>query len=135
MTNIKEFIEGLPKTELHLHIEGSLEPELMFELAKRNHIDLPFATVEEVRAAYEFSELQDFLDIYYQGMGVLQTEQDFFDLTMAYLTRVHAQNVVHVEIFSTHKVTLIAAFPLKLWSAVFPAHWKLARPNTALPPG
>lgn len=99
MTNIKEFIEGLPKTELHLHIEGSLEPELMFELAKRNHIDLPFATVEDVRAAYEFSELQDFLDIYYQGMGVLQTEQDFYDLTMAYLTKVHAQNVIHVEIF------------------------------------
>ncbi len=99
MTDIKEFIEGLPKTELHLHIEGSLEPELMFDLAKRNNIDLPFATVEEVRAAYEFSELQDFLDIYYQGMGVLQTEQDFYDLTMAYLTKVHAQNVMHVEIF------------------------------------
>ena len=99
MSGMTEFIEGLPKTELHLHIEGSLEPELMFELAKRNKIDLPFANVAEVRAAYEFSDLQDFLGIYYQGMGVLQTEQDFYDLTMAYLTRVHAQNVMHVEIF------------------------------------
>ena len=99
MTVLRKFIEGLPKTELHLHIEGSLEPELMFSLAKRNNISLPFETIEDVRAAYEFSELQDFLDIYYQGMGVLQTEQDFYDLTMAYLNRVHSQNVMHVEIF------------------------------------
>ncbi len=99
MTDIKKFIEGLPKTELHLHIEGSLEPELMFELAKRNKIKLPYASVEEVRKAYEFSELQDFLDIYYQGMGVLQNEQDFYDLTMAYLEKMHAQKVMHVEIF------------------------------------
>ncbi|MCG8491511.1 MAG: adenosine deaminase [Sneathiellales bacterium] len=95
----KEFIEGLPKTELHLHIEGSLEPEQMFEFAKRNKVDLPFADVEEIRAAYQFSELQDFLDIYYQGMGVLLTEQDFYDLTWAYLKKVHSQNVIHVEIF------------------------------------
>lgn len=95
----KEFIEGLPKTELHLHIEGSLEPEQMFTFAKRNKVDLPFANVEEIRAAYQFSELQDFLDIYYQGMGVLQTEQDFYDLTWAYLEKVHSQNVIHVEIF------------------------------------
>lgn len=95
----KDFIEGLPKTELHLHIEGSLEPEQMFEFAKRNKVDLPFANVEEIRAAYEFSELQDFLDIYYQGMGVLQTEQDYYDLTWAYLEKVHGQNVIHVEIF------------------------------------
>jgi len=95
----KEFIEGLPKTELHLHIEGSLEPEQMFEFAKRNKVHLPFANVEEIRAAYEFSELQDFLDIYYQGMGVLQTEQDYYDLTWAYLEKIHGQNVIHVEIF------------------------------------
>jgi adenosine deaminase len=93
------FIEGLPKVELHLHIEGSLEPELMFALAKRNKIKIPFKNVAEVRKAYNFSNLQDFLDIYYQGMGVLQKEQDFYDLTMAYLKRVAAQNVVHTEIF------------------------------------
>lgn len=93
------FIAGLPKAELHLHIEGSLEPELMFELAQRNAVAIPFASVEEVRAAYAFSNLQDFLDIYYQGMGVLQTEQDYFDLTAAYLARAHADAVRHVEIF------------------------------------
>jgi len=94
-----EFIAKLPKAELHLHIEGSLEPELMFELAQRNGVDIPFASVEEVRAAYDFSNLQDFLDIYYQGMGVLLKEQDFFDLTIAYLERANADNVRHVEIF------------------------------------
>lgn len=93
------FIAALPKAELHLHIEGSLEPELMFELARRNNFTIPFASVEEVRAAYAFSNLQDFLDIYYQGMGVLITEQDFYDLTAAYLARAHADNVRHVEIF------------------------------------
>ncbi len=99
MTDLSAFIKDLPKVELHLHIEGSLEPELMFELAKRNQIDLPFKSVEEVRTAYEFTELQDFLDIYYQGMGVLQTEQDFYDLTDAYLKKIHSQNVIHTEIF------------------------------------
>lgn len=99
MSEIINFIKGLPKTELHLHLEGSLEPELMFELAKRNDINLPFATVEEIREAYQFSELQDFLDIYYQGMGVLQTQQDFYDLTYAYLSKVAEQNVMHVEVF------------------------------------
>jgi adenosine deaminase len=93
------FIAGLPKAELHLHIEGSLEPELMFDLARRNGIAIPFANVEEVRAAYAFSNLQDFLDIYYQGMSVLITEQDFHDLTAAYLARARADNVRHVEIF------------------------------------
>lgn len=93
------FIAGLPKAELHLHIEGSLEPELMFALAQRNGAPIPFASAEEVRAAYAFSNLQDFLDIYYQGMGVLRTEQDFHDLTAAYLARARADNVRHVEIF------------------------------------
>ncbi len=96
---MKSFIEGLPKAELHLHIEGSFEPELMFSIAKRNKIALPFADVEAIRKAYEFTELQDFLDIYYQGMSVLQTKQDFFDLTWDYLQRVHKENVRHVEIF------------------------------------
>jgi len=93
------FIAALPKAELHLHIEGSLEPELMFELARRNGIAPPFATVGDVRAAYAFSNLQDFLDIYYRGRGVLQPEQDFYDLTAAYLARAHADGVRHAEIF------------------------------------
>lgn len=99
MTALRRFIEDMPKVELHLHIEGSLEPELMFELAQRNKIDIPFKSVEEVREAYNFGNLQDFLDIYYQGMNVLQTKQDFYDLTYAYLTKVAAQNVMHTEIF------------------------------------
>lgn len=99
MSNMNALIEALPKAELHLHIEGSLEPEQLLEFADRNKVDLPFKTLEEVRAAYEFSNLQDFLDIYYQGMSVLQTEDDFHDLTDAYLKRVAADNVRHVEIF------------------------------------
>lgn len=95
----RAFIAALPKVELHLHIEGSLEPELMVALARRNGIPIPFASVEEVRAAYAFANLQDFLDIYYQGMAVLQTEADFYDLTMAYARRVAADTVRHVEIF------------------------------------
>lgn len=94
-----DFARRLPKAELHLHIEGSLEPEMMVALARRNKIDIPFKSVEEARAAYEFSNLQDFLDIYYQGMNVLRTEEDFFDLTMAYLNRARADNVRHAEIF------------------------------------
>ena len=93
------FVRALPKAELHLHIEGTLEPEMMFDLAARNGIDLPFATVDEVRAAYEFSDLQSFLDIYYQGAAVLVTEQDFFDLMYAYLGRAAADGVRRAEIF------------------------------------
>jgi adenosine deaminase len=96
---VETFIRALPKIELHLHIEGSLEPELMFELAHRNNIDIPFKSAEEVRAAYEFSNLQDFLDIYYQGANVLIEEQDFFDLCWAYLLRCQQDNVQHSEIF------------------------------------
>jgi adenosine deaminase len=99
MTDLTAFIRGLPKAELHLHIEGSLEPEQMFELARRNRIALPFATVEAVREAYAFSNLQDFLDIYYQGADVLRTEQDFHDLAMAYFRRVAADGCRHVELF------------------------------------
>lgn len=89
----------LPKAELHLHIEGTLEPELMFKLAQRNKINLPFNTVEDVKKAYQFSNLQSFLDIYYQGANVLQTQEDFYDLTYAYLTKISNQNVKHIEIF------------------------------------
>ena len=96
---LEAFAAGLPKAELHLHIEGSLEPEQMFEFGRRNRIDLPFASVEEVREAYAFSNLQDFLDIYYQGAGVLQTEEDFHDLAMAYFRRLAADGGRHAEIF------------------------------------
>ena len=96
---MKEFIKALPKIELHLHIEGTLEPGLLFNLAQRNKIKLPFSSEAEVRAAYEFTDLQSFLDIYYQGANVLIQEQDFFDLTWAYLLRCQQDNVVHTEIF------------------------------------
>jgi adenosine deaminase len=99
MTELDSFIAGLPKAELHMHIEGSLEPELMFALAKRNGVAIPFASVEEVRAAYSFSRLQDFLDIYYAGADVLRTEEDFRDLGAAYFERAAADNVTHSEIF------------------------------------
>ncbi|MFT4601207.1 MAG: adenosine deaminase [Arenicella sp.] len=95
---MKIFIENLPKAELHLHIEGTFEPELMFEIAQRNAIDIPFNSVEEIRAAYKFDCLQDFLDIYYQGAGVLIKERDFYDLTWAYLQKCADQNVRHTEI-------------------------------------
>ena len=92
-------INNLPKAELHLHIEGTLEPELMFMLAERNGIELPYNSVDDIRQAYQFSDLQSFLDIYYAGAGVLQTEQDFYELTWAYLERCKQDNVVHTEIF------------------------------------
>ncbi len=97
--SLEAFARGLPKAELHIHIEGSLEPELMFALARRNGVDLPFDTEEAVRAAYAFSNLQDFLDIYYQGAAVLKTEADFRDLALAYFRRLHADGGVHAEIF------------------------------------
>jgi len=96
---MKTFIENLPKAELHLHIEGTFEPELMFKIAQRNGIEIPYENVEALRKAYDFSQLQDFLDVYYQGMNVLQKEQDFYDLTWAYLQKIHTQNVLHTEIF------------------------------------
>jgi len=99
MSDLASFIRGLPKAELHLHIEGSLEPEQMFEFARRNRIALPFASVEALRAAYDFSNLQDFLDIYYQGADVLRTEADFRDLALAYFRRAAADGARHAEIF------------------------------------
>lgn len=96
---MEEFIRGLPKAELHLHIEGTLEPELMFELAERNQLEIPYGSVDEVRAAYEFDDLQAFLDIYYQAAEVLRTEDDFADLMAAYLHRAVADGVRHAEIF------------------------------------
>ena len=98
-TDLDTFITGLPKAELHLHIEGSLEPEQMFAFARRNRIEIPFGSVEDLRAAYSFTRLQDFLDIYYQGANVLRTEEDFHDLALAYFERAHRDGVVHAEIF------------------------------------
>jgi adenine deaminase len=97
--DLAAFARDLPKAELHLHIEGTLEPELMFQLARRNGVSLPYASVDEVRRAYVFSDLQSFLDIYYAGCRVLLQEQDFYDLTWAYLMRAAGQGVRHAEIF------------------------------------
>ncbi len=99
MTGMRDFIVTLPKAELHLHIEGTLEPGMMFELADRNSYDLPFESLRDVEAAYRFTDLQSFLDIYYQGAAVLQTEQDFYELMRAYLDRAGADGVRHAEIF------------------------------------
>jgi len=96
---IVEFINKSPKAELHLHIEGSLEPELMFKLSKRNKIEIPFKSVEEIKTAYNFSNLDSFLKIYYEGSNVLINEEDFFDLTWEYILRCKQDNIVHTEIF------------------------------------
>ena len=110
---MEKFISGIPKAELHLHIEGSLEPELMFELAERNGVDIPYSSVEDIRAAYEFSDLQSFLDIYYAGAGVLKKTEDFFDLTWAYMNRIHNENVRHVEIFFDPQTHTDRGIPFK----------------------
>ncbi|MGJ8647089.1 MAG: adenosine deaminase [Marinomonas colpomeniae] len=99
MENLQDFIEGMPKCELHVHVEGTLEPEMKFELAKRNNIELPYADIEALKNAYDFDDLPSFLAIYYEGMNVLLTEQDFFDLTYAYLVKAHSQNVLYTEMF------------------------------------
>ena len=99
MNEIIKFIKKTPKTELHVHIEGTLEPELMFKLAKRNNIKIPFKNINDVKSAYNFSNLESFLNIFYQGSNVLVKEQDFFDLTWAYILKCKEDNVVHVEIF------------------------------------
>jgi adenine deaminase len=98
-TTMMEFIRGLPKAELHVHIEGTLEPELAFQLAAKHGVRLPHATVDDLRRAYQFSDLQSFLDIYYAGADVLRDENDFYLLTEAYLGKAHSQGVVHAEIF------------------------------------
>ena len=95
---VSEYIKQVPKAELHLHIEGSFEPELMFEIAQRNKIEIPYGSIEELKKAYQFGNLQDFLDIYYAGANVLIHEQDFYDLTMAYFNQCAKENVLHTEI-------------------------------------
>lgn len=106
------FIERLPKTELHIHIEGTLEPELMFKLAARNGVTLPYPSVDALRQAYSFTRLQDFLDLYYQGMAVLRTEQDFYDLAAAYLAKVQAQGLRHVEMFFDPQAHISRGIPI-----------------------
>lgn len=114
MSDLAAFIQALPKAELHLHIEGTLEPELMFALAERNGVRLPYASVEDVRRAYEFTDLQSFLDIYYAGADVLRTEQDFYDLTMAYLKKAAADNVRHAEIFFDPQTHTVRNIPMEV---------------------
>jgi adenosine deaminase len=109
---MRNFLQRLPKAELHLHIEGTLEPELMFALARRNGVALPYASVEAVRAAYDFSDLQSFLDLYYQGMSVLRTAEDFHDLAMDYFRRAHADGVVHVEMHFDPQAHLVRGIEL-----------------------
>jgi len=99
MKEVIEFIKNTPKAELHLHIEGSLEPELMFKLSKRNKVKIPFKSIDEIKAAYNFTNLDSFLKIYYEGSNVLISEEDFFDLTWDYLLKCRQDNIVHTEIF------------------------------------
>ena len=109
--SMETFIAGIPKAELHLHIEGTLEPEMAFRLAERNGVALPYPSVDALRAAYDFTDLQSFLDVYYATASVLREERDFFDLTFAYLQKVHSEGVVHAEIFfdpQTHTARGIA---------------------------
>src|SRR6266568_3957686 len=97
--NVETLIRTIPKAELHIHIEGSLEPEMMFEIAKRNGVSLRYRSVDELQRAYNFTDLQSFLDLYYEGAHVLRTERDFHDMTAAYLRRAHADNVTRAEMF------------------------------------
>src|SRR5262249_10256755 len=99
MNEISSFIEGMPKAELHVHLEGTLEPELKFELAARNGLDLPYRSDAEMRSAYAFDDLASFLAVYYEGMSVLRTEADFHDLAMAYYRKARSQNVLYAETF------------------------------------
>jgi adenosine deaminase len=117
------FIANLPKAELHLHIEGTFEPELIFKMAERNKIKLPYESVETLRQAYQFTDLQSFLDLYYACMNVLRTEEDFAELANAYFERAGKQNVVHAEIFFDPQAHTQRGVPFRtvidgLWSAV-----------------
>lgn len=111
--SLRTLLQNMPKAELHIHIEGSLEPELIFELAQRNGVQLAYPSVEALRAAYAFTDLQSFLDIYYAGASVLLTEQDFYDMTAAYLARAHADHVRHAEIFFDPQTHTARGVPFK----------------------
>lgn len=128
--NIDDFIAAMPKTELHLHIEGTFEPELMFRIAQRNKVAIPYQSVEEVKNAYNFRNLQEFLDIYYAGAGVLQTDRDFYDLTWAYMERAKQDNVVHAEIMFDPQTHTDRGIPFDtvmdgIWDALKDANQKL----------
>ncbi|WP_370648478.1 adenosine deaminase [Chromohalobacter israelensis] len=112
-TEMTAWLRELPKAELHLHIEGTLEPALMFALAERNGVTLPYESVEAVRAAYDFDDLPSFLTLYYQGMGVLHTREDFFDLAMAYFDRAREDGVAHVELSFDPQAHLVRGVPLE----------------------
>ena len=112
-SDIRRFIRKIPKAELHIHLEGSLEPEMMFAIAERNGVELPFHSVAEVRRAYRFTNLQSFLDIYYEGMSVLLHERDFHDMTVAYLARAHADTVRHAELFFDPQAHTDRGIPLE----------------------
>ena len=116
---MKAFIENMPKVELHLHIEGTLEPELMFALSRRNKIKLPYNSIQEIHDAYQFTNLQSFLDIYYQGANVLQTEQDFYDLMWAYLKKAAEQNVRHTEVFFDPQTHTARGIPFEVFMPGF----------------
>jgi adenosine deaminase len=118
---LRRMLQAMPKAELHIHIEGSLEPELIFELAQRNGVSLPYASVEALRQAYAFTDLQSFLDIYYAGASVLLTEQDFYDMTAAYLARAAADNVRHAEIFFDPQTHTVRGVPFQ---AVIDGIWR-----------
>ncbi len=130
--DLDAFIVGLPKAELHMHIEGSLEPEMMFALARRNGVALPFASVEALRAAYSFTRLQDFLDLYYQGAEVLRTEEDFHDLALAYGKRAAADGVVHAEIFFDPQTHTARGIPFSVVAEGLLAGLALAREKHGL---
>ena len=130
--DLDAFIVGLPKAELHIHVEGSLEPEMMFALARRNGLTLPFANVEVLRAAYSFTRLQDFLDLYYQGAGVLRTEEDFRDLALAYGKRAAADGVVHAEIFFDPQTHTARGIPFSVVAEGLLAGLALAREKHGL---
>ncbi len=115
---IQEYIRKVPKAELHLHIEGSLQPEMLFNLAKRNKIALPYRDIQEIYAAYKFRNLQNFLDIYYAGTNVLQTEQDFYELTWAYLEDAHKQNILHTEFFFDPQALTNRTFYIRSFSLI-----------------
>ncbi len=130
---LPELLRAMPKAELHIHIEGSLEPELIFALAERNGVQLPYASVEALRSAYAFTDLQSFLDIYYAGASVLLKEEDFYDMARAYLKRAAADNVLHAEIFFDPQTHTRAACRSRWWWPACTVPAPTRRPNSASP--
>ena len=126
-----ELIKKLPKAALHLHIEGSLEPELMFRLAKKNNIDIPYNDIEDVRRAYNFTNLQTFLDIYYAGANVLMTKDDFYDLTWEYILKCVEDNVIHTEIFFDPQTHTARGVPLQPLLRASKRHSMMLKKNMA----